>query len=107
MAQLLGPESPGMVLWQVVFEALTGTGAQKKVSTAKLLARKRPSLIPVFDRQNERRLGGGTKWWESWWDALSHNPDDVQRLRDLRAQAGTPQLSLLRVADIVVWMTPS
>jgi len=106
-ALLLGPDSPGMVLWEVLFETLTGAGTQKKVSTSKLLARKRPNLIPVFDRRNAKLLGGGEKWWWSWWDALSRIPNDVQRLRDLRAQAGALHLSLLRVADIVVWMTPS
>ncbi len=71
---LFSPQSPGIALYDIVFDALKGPGTRKRVATSKLLARKRPNLFPIRDKDTASLLGNPTKWWEPWWEALSGNP---------------------------------
>src|SRR5207245_316233 len=64
-AVLLAPNSPGAILWELILDILTAGGTAKRVATSKLVARKRPLLLPVRDNKVVGRLGGGTRWWES------------------------------------------
>lgn len=76
------------------------------VTAGKLLARKRPRLIPVFDRVVRDALmpKRSTLWWVSLWDALQDG-QIVARLEELRTAAGLDEkVSLLRVLDVSVWM---
>lgn len=76
------------------------------VARHKLLARKRPHLLPIYDRVALKVLSAPERtWWEPWWKALAQNPDIVERLEELRREVDVAShLSLLRVADIVIWM---
>lgn len=96
----LGKNSPGERLWRILREGLRF----HRVATYKLLARKRPHLMPIRDSAADRALGKGQLWWRPWWEALSSSPVTVHRLMELRSEVGLPELSLLRVADIVIWM---
>ena len=102
-ARLLGPRSPASRLYVHLREAV-GLG---KVATSKLLARKRPRLIPIRDSATTDALGKQEEWWEPWWHALTDDDRAVKRLRSLRSEAGTRRLSLLRTADIAIWMRPT
>ena len=73
----------------------------------KLVARKRLLLFPIRDTVVEGALGlNGPKdlWWRPLWGALSSDDAMVSHLSAIRQLAETPHLSLLRVADIVIWL---
>jgi Family of unknown function (DUF6308) len=99
----LGPSSPGMVL----FDLLRHRVSFPRVAVHKLLARKRPLLLPIRDTVVERALDlarPNDRWWQPWWLALGGDGAIVSQLSEIRRLAGTPNLSLLRIADIVIWL---
>jgi hypothetical protein len=95
----VGPGSPSDLLW-TYFRSECGLGP---VATFKLLARKRPELLPIRDSATAAALGSTNRWWESWWRALSSSPDLRGLIGEIRSDAGVEHLSLLRTADIVIW----
>ncbi|MFI1990762.1 DUF6308 family protein [Actinoplanes sp. NPDC020271] len=77
------------------------------VRAGKLIARKRPHLIPVYDRVIRCLYGRPQQVWLRLHDRLA---GDGARLRGelaaLRTRAELPpRLSLLRVLDVVLWMS--
>ncbi|GMA33199.1 hypothetical protein GCM10025875_31910 [Litorihabitans aurantiacus] len=76
------------------------------VRTSKLLARKRPHLVPIYDEHIRTQFGAphsGDQW--SAWAGMFADPTLVQHLAALRRSAGVDgSVSLLRVLDVVVWM---
>lgn len=76
---------------------------------SKLLAAKRPNLVPVEDRYIREALFGGTEpdnYWEPW--TRLHRSDRGAALRSaaeqVRAESETSDtLPILRVIDIVIW----
>ncbi len=102
--RVVEPGSTADRLWHEL-EAIDGIGW---VTAGKLLARKRPQLIPVFDRVVRACLmpTGSNTWWVSLYDALCEDPSIVTRLAHLKRAAELPRkVSLLRVLDVAVWMT--
>lgn len=99
-ARWLGEGSHADRLWRLLRDELN----LPRVATYKLLARKRPHLLPIRDSAADRALGKPDSWWHSWWETLTTNTDIVKRLECLRRDSGHAELSLLRSADIVVWM---
>lgn len=105
--KLLGSGSPGDELWYLLRQ--DGDRWDVGQTTAsKILARKRPNLIPIYDSviAGETGMRDSRYQWERWFDAF-HGDDDAQltkRLCDLREKTGQHHLSLLRVLDIVLWM---
>jgi hypothetical protein len=99
--RLLGPNSPA---WKL-YDLLRSIGVPK-VARYKLLARKRPRLLPISDSKVRDALNRTGNWWEAWWVTLRERPDLVNGLERIRLESGAPWLSLLRVADILVWMRP-
>jgi hypothetical protein len=89
-------------LWQML-ENISGVGW---VTAGKLCARKRPRLIPVYDRIVKAALSPGRKsFWTDLRNTLRAQPDVVQRLDDIRSRTEiNPDTSLLRVLDVAVWM---
>lgn len=75
-------------------------------TASKIMARKRPHLIPVYDSVISDTVGVSSQdQWSRW--ALSLQKDDsalVRRLEDWRDESGQSHLSILRVLDIVLWM---
>ena len=96
----LAPGSPADDLYELIL----GIIPRRRVATNKLIARKRPALLPVHDTVVRGALGKTDNFWKSWWQALHERGDIVDRLKQLRHEADKPHLSLLRVADIVIWM---
>jgi uncharacterized protein DUF6308 len=78
------------------------------VTANKLLARKRPELLPVYDQVVKAALRPPAGWfWISLRNALQADGCAmVQRLREIRKAAELDvEPPLLRVLDVAVWMT--
>jgi len=76
----------------------------KKVATYKLMARKRPHLCPIRDSFAEKVLGHQKNWYSSWYGAFQPEIGAVAELQTLRKNCPAARhLSLLRVADIIIW----
>lgn len=91
-------------LWTAL-ERITGVGW---VTANKLLARKRPALLPVYDRVVNAALQPPRKaFWLSLRNSLQADGgvvvDRLGEIRDAADLSVTP--SLLRVLDVAVWMT--
>lgn len=100
-AGLVAPGSPADQCWQLlVSDAAPGVGW---VTAGKLLARKRPHLIPVYDQVLSCALGSPGNWWTDLHRALDEDQGLPDTLRDLHAHAPR-HVSLLRVLDVVLWM---
>lgn len=73
----------------------------------KLLARKRPRLLPVYDKVVRCALGRPRpSFWLALYAALREDDRALHRqLLALRQVAGVPEaVSALRVCDVAVWM---
>lgn len=92
---------PAWQLWSQLF-GVPGVGW---VTTNKLLARKRPRLLPVYDSVVRKEVGAP----KNYWAALNHDlaAEDKALYRQLlaiRDAAGLEDdISALRIFDIVTW----
>ena len=78
------------------------------VTRSKLLAHKRPRLVPIRDQYVLMALlgVGHGPFTKPLRDALAADPSIVERLDALRSEAQiAPSVSAIRVLDVVVWMT--
>ena len=98
----VGPGSPADELWDSVRRAGVG-----KVTTSKLLARKRPLLLPVIDSVVKEVLRHPKKA-NFWLTLRGHLTADEGRLADrlaaARDEAGVSGISVIRCFDVIVWM---
>ncbi|WP_199832069.1 DUF6308 family protein [Streptomyces acidiscabies] len=76
------------------------------VIAGKVLARKRPRLLPVYDRIVRCAVGRPPSFWLALHAALREDDAALyRRLLELRQAAGLPEtVSALRVCDVAVWM---
>jgi len=76
------------------------------VIASKLLARKRPRLIPIYDRVVKTVTGGDRNYWVPLCQALQEEGKTLyHRLFRLRSEAELPhEVSPLRVFDVIAWM---
>jgi hypothetical protein len=91
-------------LWHKL-DHITGVGW---VTANKLLARKRPHLLPVYDRVVKAALQPRRKdfWIPLRNSLLSNDGEAIARLEEIRVSAGLMEgHPLLRVLDVAVWMT--
>jgi hypothetical protein len=98
----LAEGSPAHTAWRVLCNE-TGIGW---VTAGKLLARKRPRLLPVYDQVVRCILGRPRSFWLDLHGALSADNHALHReLLALRQSADLPAtVSALRVCDVVLWM---
>ena len=77
------------------------------VIAGKVLARKRPRLLPVYDRVVRCAVGRPRSFWLALHAALREDDAALHRqLLELRQAAGLPEtVSVLRVCDVAVWMS--
>lgn len=103
---ILGEDSPAWVLWNHL-RTVAGMGPTR---VSKLLARKRPALMPIIDSVVIDRLAlpVGAQWAtlnEALRDAdLRREIDD---LGDMAVFAGQPRPTTLRLLDVATWMNHS
>jgi Family of unknown function (DUF6308) len=94
---LYDPTRPAMQLWDLLGSD-KGMGPTK---VSKLMARKRPHLIPVHDRAVRRALRRDDQWRAVHEIVTTQS----ERLNEIRVAAGlTTRISLLRVLDVAIWM---
>jgi hypothetical protein len=109
--QLISEGGPAWELWELLYGIKPPLERSQlgPVAAGKLLARKRPQLIPVYDsyveRVLERTRTHGT-WWADLRGQLTKDTMLVSKLEAVRTRAGSDaaHLSLLRVFDIMCWM---
>jgi hypothetical protein len=105
----IAKDSPASKLWAAIcdIEPLPERNRIGPVAAGKLLARKRPDLIPVYDSRVEKVLGRtrihGT-WWHDLRCQLVNDQALVHLLQTVRSRAGADHMSLLRVFDVMCWM---
>lgn len=97
-----GQESDLLQLWREVHK-IKGFGSTR---VSKLLARKRPHLVPIYDSRVARVCGAQNDRYQ--WAAYVQWFEDakfVNELKRAKAEAGVPdKVSLLRVLDVMLWM---
>jgi hypothetical protein len=78
------------------------------VAAGKLLARKRPHLLPVYDSRIKKVLSRprvDNQWWHDLRVLLRTDQQLVQELRSVRDTVPQPgHMSLLRIFDVMCWM---
>ena len=97
---------PAWELWRAL-DALPGLGP---TTVSKLMARKRPRLIPIFDSVIDATvLGGGGVLWAPMHTALREGDHALHnRLLRIRTLAGLNEsISALRIFDVLAWMDGS
>jgi hypothetical protein len=95
--------APAWELWRAL-HALPEVGPTR---VSKLMARKRPRLIPVFDEVLSATVFAGTRnHWDELWQALRSPTVALHsRLLQVREAAGLDEsVSPLRVFDVCAWM---
>lgn len=103
----LGKGSPTHRLW----DALRRNGKTQTrwgvgpTTASKIMARKRPHLIPIEDSIVARVIGRRKESaWEPWWEALREDSFLTDRAAIIRDAANRPELSTLRALDVALWM---
>ncbi|MFF4551388.1 DUF6308 family protein [Streptomyces sp. NPDC001435] len=100
---VLADGSPADQAWSLLCEQY----GVNWVIAGKVLARKRPRLLPVYDRIVRCAVGRPPSFWLALHAALREDDAVLHRqLLELRQAAGLPKaVSGLRVCDVAVWMS--
>ena len=113
----LARRGPAWKLWELLRDVTDRTRNKRlgPVAAGKLLARKRPDLIPISDSHTSRAFSRpGPALDVRWWDDVRSAALDPRRaangmtlwnyLADLCAAGEVTHLPILRVLDILGWM---
>ncbi|WP_051942791.1 DUF6308 family protein [Streptacidiphilus rugosus] len=106
---LVAKGGPAWELWERLVVRAGPDGVRVAVLAGKLMARKRPHLIPVYDSRVKklfRRPRVDHTFWSSLADALRADGGAFrEQLALLRAKAGIGEdISVLRVLDVIAWL---
>lgn len=114
-AYLAKPPGPHAPIWDVheadladdaplsqAYGVLTSVPGVGYVTASKLLACKRPHLVPIRDTVVETILGAGREWWAPWRRVMLDDElrDLVERLTPAQVPSHT---SILRRVDVILW----
>jgi hypothetical protein len=106
-ARYLGKNSVAAKLWDLLRQH-RDRWRVGQTTASKILARKRPHLIPIYDSvvAAQTTRTDSKDYWQDWFDAFQgeEGRDLAGQLGRIREQSGQDHLSLLRVLDIVLWM---
>ncbi|MFZ4434524.1 MAG: DUF6308 family protein [Microthrixaceae bacterium] len=106
---------PDVALWEIddtaldddaplsrLYTSLKALPDVSYVKASKLLAAKRPHLVPIRDSRVEQLLGNPHSWWGPWQQVF--NDEDFRGLLADLANGTVPErTSLLRVLDVILW----
>jgi hypothetical protein len=110
---LIAEGGPAWELWQLLHDIRPRSQDRNrlgKVAAGKLLARKRPQLIPVYDshvKEVLQRPSDDQTWWSDLRCQLTEDHALVSELESVRVRAGVGHLTLLRTFDVMCWMFKS
>lgn len=103
---VLGKNSSAQALWDL----LRRNNPEAKrwnlgaTTASKIMARKRPHLIPSDDSVVTRVIGRGTaSSWRMWRDELLADNYLIERADEIKEHVERTDLSTLRALDIVLW----
>lgn len=104
----IAKSGPARRLWDTIcdIEPRPQSNRIGPVAAGKLLARKRPRLLPVYDSRIKKVLNRprtDNQWWHDLHDQLINDPGLIQELEAVRNRAGAGHMSLLRVFDVMCW----
>jgi Family of unknown function (DUF6308) len=105
----IAKDGAAWTLWEAIcdIEPRPGSGRIGPVAAGKLLARKRPDLLPVYDSRIKKVLSRPRQdiwWWDALHKKLVSDPGLIEELKAVREGAGAGHMSLLRVFDVMCWM---
>jgi hypothetical protein len=108
-ADLIAEDGPAQALWQAICDIHPRPEYDRTgpVAAGKLLARKRPRLIPVYDSRVKKVLSRpriDRSWWHDLRARLIEDHELVAQLKSVRGRADAGHMSLLRVFDVMCWM---
>ena len=95
--------SPAWTLFSKLDE-LTGLG---RTISSKILAAKRPKLIPIFDQHVAAFLGFSKQDYWNPWREFMQSPEGIwcgNRVSELANDLDILNISHLRLLDVVIWM---
>lgn len=98
--------SPADTLWKAITKiSPTRNWEMGQTSTSKLLAAKRPHLIPIYDSVVEKAFGksGSADHWTDMRELFTQDEDLASQLRSLSKLSGK-RVSVIRLLDVVLWM---
>lgn len=92
-----------------LYRELRSIGSIGPTTASKLLARKRPHLVPVYDTVVDRELSliEGDLWKPLHAWLVTDGGANERHLAQVRDRAGVPDISILRIFDVLAWMTGS
>ncbi len=107
----LGEDSPGgLRLWNLLRQNGRDHpwGGIGPTIASKIMARKRPLLVPITDSVVDRVIGETRSAlrgsWHRWWSSLTEDGTLDDYAREVSEHLDRPELSTLRTLDIVLWM---
>jgi hypothetical protein len=86
-----------------VFQSLLAIPNIGNTVASKFLASKAPHSVPIWDRDVAALVDWPKEWWLSWFDAMQSLPLR-KKLQQLRNEVHREEVSLLRIADVALWM---
>lgn len=92
---------------QAAWELLVGLPNVGPVKAGKLLARKRPRLIPIWDDVVPRLLPAPVRGFWTTLRAVLGDRGRCERIEELRPTDAATTASTLRLLDVAVWMSGS
>jgi hypothetical protein len=106
---LIAENESAQKLWAAVcdIEPRPDSNRIGPIAAGKLLARKRPDLLPVYDSRIKmvlKRPRIDNRWWHDLHHELISNQSLVRKLASVRDKAEAGHMSLLRVFDVMCWM---
>jgi hypothetical protein len=105
--EMYGENSAAVKLWRVIRGSDTGRWGIGPTKASKIMARKRPRLIPIYDSVVAPLMGlkDSDNQWAAWHGAFLEDPGLSERLGRIRVMSGIQDpIPDIRVMDIVLWM---
>lgn len=105
--ELEAPDSAASELWDLVRGKRHGKWGVGQTTASKILARKRPRLIPIYDSVVGPLMGlkDSRRQWKTWHSVLTSGIGLPARLEVIREKSGIDEsISALRVMDVALWM---
>ncbi|MDR6685750.1 hypothetical protein J2Y41_001305 [Arthrobacter sp. 1088] len=105
--RFLGQQSPANALWRLLRGSDTYRWGIGPTTASKIMARKRPRLIPIYDSVVGPLMGlrDSDNQWKAWHSVLTDGSGLPDRLKTIRAKSSVDRdISDLRTMDVVLWM---